>query len=127
MGLPKRILFLLEESPSSHIRFFEGLRMALGFSVSHPGMEMVLMGMSVRVFGHVRPGEIGLPPEFLEFFPLFDDLDIRIFADRESLSRYSPSQALPSPILPIERSEILEKIRAADILIPFGPAGRSQC
>ncbi len=125
MGLPKRILFLLEDSPSSHIRFFEGMRMALGFSVSHPGMEMVLMGPSVRVFGPVRPGEIGLPPELLEFFPLFDDLDIRIFADRESLSRYSPSHAPPPSIHSIERSEILEKIRSADILIPFGPGGRS--
>lgn len=125
MGLPKRVLFLMEESPSSHIRFFEGLRMALGFSVSHPGMEIVLSGPSVRVLGTVRPGEIGLPAELLEFFPLFGDLGVRVFADRDCLVAFRPSQELPEGIQPIGRDEIMEKIRSADIVIPFGSAART--
>lgn len=125
MGLPKRVLFLMEESPSSHIRFFEGMRMALGFSVSHPGMEIVLTGPSVRVFGTVRPGDIGLPSELLEFFPLFGDLGVRVFADRESLVASRPPRNLPEGIRPIDRNEILAKIRSADIVIPFGSTGRA--
>ena len=81
MSGKKRVLFLFEDSPASHLRFFEGMRMALGFSVTHPQMELLLLGSAVQAIRHFRPEEIGLPREMLEFFPLFIDLGVRMFAD----------------------------------------------
>lgn len=72
MSGKKQVLFLFEESPASHLRFFEGMRMALGFSVTHHGMDVLLLGNAVRAVRDFRPEEIGLPREMLEFFPLRD-------------------------------------------------------
>ena len=124
MSRPKRVLFLLEESPAAHIRFFEGMRMALGFSVSHPGLEVLLTGKAVRAVSDFRPSEIGMPPELLEFFPLFQDLEIRTFVDLDALERLGFPKDLPPVFHLIDAKSISEKIRTADIVIGFGSMSR---
>lgn len=115
---------MLEESPAAHIRFFEGMRMALGFSVSHPGLEVLLTGKAVRAVSAFRPSEIGMPMELLEFFPLFLDLEIRTFVDQGALERYGLPKDLPAFFQLIDRKSMAEKIRLADIVIGFGALSR---
>ncbi len=123
MSGKKKVLFLFDESPSGHIRFFEGMRMALGFSVTHPGLEILLLGDAVRSARELKPLEIGLPREMLEFFPLFVDLGVRTFLDADRLEKEGLLKDLPSYLLPLDARQIREKIRQADVVIPFsGPA-----
>lgn len=119
MSGKKKVLFLFEESPSGHIRFFEGMRMALGFSVTHPGLEILLLGDAVRSARELKPLEIGLPREILEFFPLFVDLGVRTFLDAGRLEKEGLLKDLPSYLLPLDARQIQEKIRQADVVIPF--------
>lgn len=119
MSGKKKVLFLFEESPSGHIRFFEGMRMALGFSVTHPGLEILLLGDAVRSARELKPLEIGLPREILEFFPLFVDLGVRTFLDAGRLEKEGLLKDLPSYFLPLDARQIQEKIRQADVVIPF--------
>jgi|UniRef100_A0A7C3QUW9 sulfur relay (sulfurtransferase) DsrF/TusC family protein len=119
MSGKKKVLFLFEESPSGHIRFFEGMRMALGFSVTHPGLEILLLGDAVRSVRELKPLEIGLPREMLEFFPLFVDLGVRTFLDADRLEKEGLLKDLPSYFLPLDARQIREKIRQADVVIPF--------
>ena len=123
MSGKKKVLFLFDESPSGHIRFFEGMRMALGFSVTHPGLEILLLGDAVRSARELKPLEIGLPREMLEFFPLFVDLGVRTFLDADRLEKEGLLKDLPSYLLPLDARQIREKIRQANVVIPFsGPA-----
>ncbi|MHB1926841.1 MAG: DsrE family protein [Leptospirillum sp.] len=123
MSGKKKVLFLFDESPSGHIRFFEGMRMALGFSVTHPGLEILLLGDAVRSARELKPLEIGLPREMLEFFPLFVDLGVRTFLDADRLEKEGLLEDIPSYLLPLDARQIREKIRQADVVIPFsGPA-----
>ncbi len=124
MSRSKRVLFLLEESPAAHIRFFEGMRMALGFSVSHPGLEVLLTGKAVRAVSTFRPSEIGMPLELLEFFPLFQDLEIRTYVDQDALERMGLSRDLPSVFHLIDAKAISEKVCNADIVIGFSAMSR---
>ncbi|AFS52599.1 DsrE family protein [Leptospirillum ferriphilum] len=124
MSGKKRVLFLFEDSPASHLRFFEGMRMALGFSVTHPQMELLLLGNAVRAVHHFRPEEIGLPREMLEFFPLFVDLGIRVFAEARCLEEEGLEKMIPSFLIPLDASAIRKKIREADLVLPFSrPVG----
>ncbi|MHB1606033.1 MAG: DsrE family protein [Leptospirales bacterium] len=124
MSRSKRVLLLLEESPAAHIRFFEGMRMALGFSVSHPGLEVLLTGKAVRAVSAFRPAEIGLPQELLEFFPLFLDLEVRTFVDQDALERLGLPKDLPPIFHLIDPKSMAEKIRLADIVIGFSAFNR---
>lgn len=119
MSGKKNVLFLFEESPAGHIRFFEGMRMALGFSVTHPGLEILLMGDAVRSVRELKPLDIGLPREMLEFFPLFVDLGVRTFVERDRLENEGLLKDLPSYLSPLDNCQIREKIRQADVVIPF--------
>lgn len=119
MSGKKRVLFLFEDSPASHLRFFEGMRMALGFSVTHHGMEVLLLGDAVRAVRSFRPEEIGFPREMLEFFPLFLDLGVRMYVDSRRLEEEGLREVLPSFLVPLDFPEIREKIREADLVIPF--------
>lgn len=119
MSGKKRVLFLFEDSPASSLRFFEGMRMALGFSVTHHGMEVLLLGNAIRAVRSFRPEEIGLPREMLEFFPLFVDLGVRMFVDARRLEEEGLAQMLPPFLTPLDPAGIREKIREADLVIPF--------
>lgn len=119
MSGKKQVLFLFEESPASHLRFFEGMRMALGFSVTHHGMDVLLLGNAVRAVRDFRPEEIGLPREMLEFFPLFVDLGVHMYIDARRLEEEGLDKAFPPFLTPLDSSGIRKKIREADIIIPF--------
>ena len=87
-------------------------------------MELLLLGNAVRAVHHFRPEEIGLPREMHEFFPLFVDLGIRVFADARCLEEEGLEKMIPSFLIPLDASAIRKKIREADLVLPFSrPAG----
>lgn len=115
----KRVLFLMESSPTAHLRFFEGLRMALGFSVSHSPVTVLLAGEGVRILLPLQPLRIGLPPEIVEVLPLLQELKVRVLACEESWSRFGEKHALPSFVQLVDRAAVTDLFAGSEIVIPF--------
>lgn len=121
----KKVLFVIEESPTAHLRHFEAMRMALGFSVTHGGMKILLRGRGVLALREIHPGLIGLPPELLEVLPLLGDLSVGVFVESESLSLYLPVRALSSAETVVSREEGIDLILGSDLVLGFWSPGRA--
>ena len=124
MKKSKKVLFVIEESPTAHLRHFEAMRMALGFSVTHGGMKVLLRERGVLALREVHPGLIGLPPELLEVLPLLGDLSVGIFVESESLSLYLPGRSVLGAETIISRSEGIDLVLGADLVLGFWSRGR---
>ncbi|MHB1731040.1 MAG: hypothetical protein ACYCVG_08820 [Leptospirillum sp.] len=120
----KKVLFVIEESPTSHLRHFEAMRMALGFSVTHGGMKILLRGRGVLALREVQPLLIGLPPELLEVLPLLADLSVGICVEAESLSRYLPGHRVSGSEKIISRAEGIDLVLDSDLVLGFWGQGR---
>ena len=123
--LNKKVLFVIEESPTAHLRHFEAMRMALGFSVTHSGMKILLRGRGVLALREVHPELIGLPPELLEVLPLLGDLSVGILVEAESLSEYLPDWTVSGPETVISRAEGMDLILGSDLVLGFWSPGRA--
>jgi sulfur relay (sulfurtransferase) DsrF/TusC family protein len=121
----KKVLFVIEESPTAHLRHFEAMRMALGFSVTHSGMKILLRGRGVLALREVHPELIGLPPELLEVLPLLGDLSVGILVEAESLSEYLPDWTASGIETVISRSEGIDLILGSDLVLGFWSPGRA--
>jgi len=121
----KKVLFVIEESPTSHIRYFEAMRMALGFSVTHGGMKILLRGRGVLALREARPLLIGLPPELLEVLPLLGDLSVGICVESESLYRYLPGHLLSGSETIVSRAEGIDLVLDSDLVLGFWCRGRA--
>ena len=121
----KKVLFVIEESPTGHLRHFEAMRMALGFSVTHSGMKILLRGRGVLALREVHPELIGLPPELLEVLPLLGDLSVGILVEAESLSEYLPDWTASGIETVISRSEGIDLILGSDLVLGFWSPGRA--
>lgn len=119
MSNAKNVVFLLESSPTTHLRFFEGLRMTLGFSVSHRPVTVILLGEGVRILLPMNPPLLGLPSEITEVLPLLQDLRVRILAEESSLERFFLDRPVPSYVESIGKSGIRQVLSEADLVLPF--------
>ncbi|MDA8111484.1 MAG: DsrE family protein [Nitrospiraceae bacterium] len=119
MGKHKNVVFLLESSPTAHLRFFEGLRMALGFSVSHRPVTLLLMGEGVRILLPISPRLLGLPPEIVEVIPLLKELGVHVIALDSDLDYFFLDRPVPDFVVPVGKERIAELVSSADIVIPF--------
>jgi hypothetical protein len=121
----KKVLFVIEESPTFHLRHFEAMRMALGFSVTHGGMKILLRGRGVLALREVRPILIGLPPELLEVLPLLGDLAVGICVESESFSRYLPGHQVLGSETIVSREEGNDLVLDSDLVLGFWSRGRT--
>jgi sulfur relay (sulfurtransferase) DsrF/TusC family protein len=119
MGKHKSIVFVLEASPTAHLRFFEGLRMALGFSVSHRPVTLLLMGEGLRILLPIAPKLLGLPPEINEVVPLLKELGVAVFALEADLDRFFLDRPVPDFVQPVGAEDVQKLISSAEIVIPF--------
>ncbi len=119
MSTHKNVVFILEASPTAHLRFFEGLRMALGFSVSHRPLTLVLKGEGVRILFPIAPKLLGLPPEITEVIPLLKELGAQVVVRDSDLDRYFLDRSLPDFVRTASDREILEIVSSADLVVPF--------
>jgi len=115
----KNVVVLLESSPTSHLRFFEGLRMTLGFSVSHRSVSVVLLGEGARILLPMHPQLLGLPPEITEVLPLLQDLKVRVYADDSALDRLFFDRPVPPFVESIDPSGLDRLLDSADLVLPF--------
>jgi sulfur relay (sulfurtransferase) DsrF/TusC family protein len=119
MGKHRNIVFVLETSPTAHLRFFEGLRMALGFSVSHRPVTLLLMGEGVRILLPIAPKLLGLPPEINEVVPLLKELGVRIVVSESELDRFFLDRPVPDFVQVVDSETVQELLFSAEIVIPF--------
>jgi len=124
-SLNKKVLFVIEESPTAHLRHFEAMRMALGFSVTHSGMKILLRGRGVLALKEVHPERLGLPPELLEVLPLLGDLSVGILVESESLSQYLPEWTASGHETVMTRAEGIDLILESDLVLGFYSPGRA--
>lgn len=115
----KNVVFLFEASPTAHLRFFEGLRMTLGFSVSHRPVTVVLLGEGVRILLPMHPQLLGLPSEMTEVLPLLQDLRVRVIAEDQAVERFFLDCPVPSFVETRDREEIEDLLGSADLVLPF--------
>ncbi|MDA8150375.1 MAG: DsrE family protein [Nitrospiraceae bacterium] len=119
MGKHRNIVFVLETSPTAHLRFFEGLRMALGFSVSHRPVTLLLMGEGVRILLPIAPKLLGLPPEINEVVPLLKELGVRIVVSESELDRFFLDRPVPDFVQVVDSETVQKLLFSAEIVIPF--------
>lgn len=116
---PKHVLFVYSASPTTHLRFFEGLRMALGFSVSHRPVTLLLLGEGVRVLMPLNPSVLGLPGEITEVIPLLRELGVKVCAESQALDSFFLDRPFPDFVLPVSGSEVSGLLSEAEIVLPF--------
>lgn len=116
---PKHVLFIYSSSPTAHLRFFEGLRMALGFSVSHRPVTLLLLGEGVRVLLPLNPRLLGLPGEIAEVIPLLRELGVRVCAESEALDAFFLDRPFPDYVVPVSAAEVPGLLSEAEIVLPF--------
>lgn len=119
MSIHRNVVFLMESSPTSHLRFFEGLRMVLGFSVSHRPVSVLLLEEGTRILLPLHPKLLGLPPELTEVLPLLRDLNVHVLAEETAIKRFLGDRPLPPFVDRVDRRGIMERIESAEIVIPF--------
>ncbi|MCL4486250.1 MAG: DsrE family protein [Nitrospirae bacterium] len=119
MGKHKNVVFVLEASPTAHLRFFEGLRMALGFSVSHRPVTLVLLGEGVRILLPIAPKLLGLPPEIVEVIPLLNELGVHVVALDSELDRVFLDRPVPDFVTLAGKGDIQKIVSSADLVIPI--------
>ena len=119
MGPHKTVVFLMEASPTAHLRFFEGLRMALGFSVSHRSVTLLLRGEGVRILLPIAPKLLGLPPEIVEVVPLLQELGVQIVVEETELGHFFLDRPLPEFVRTATREEVRDILERAELVIPF--------
>ncbi len=120
----KKVLFVIEDSPTDHLRAFEAMRMALGFSVTHHGMKILLRGRGVLALREVHPGLISLPPELVEVLPLLGDLSVGLFADADSVRLYLPGKSLPGGVSLLSEEEVVHLLGESDLVLGFWSRGK---
>lgn len=115
----KNVVFLMEASPTAHLRFFEGLRMALGFSVSHRPVTLLLRGEALRILLPIAPKLLGLPPEIVEVVPLLQELGVQVVVEEDDVEHFFLDRPLPEFVRTANREEMRGILERADLVIPF--------
>jgi sulfur relay (sulfurtransferase) DsrF/TusC family protein len=116
---PKHVLFLFSASPTAHLRFFEGLRMALGFSVSHRPVTLLLLGEGVRILLPSAPRLLGLPGELTEVVPLLRELGVPVLAETGALDTLFFDRPFPDFVSPVSNEDLPRLLFEAEIVLPF--------
>jgi len=116
---PRHVLFLFSASPTAHLRFFEGLRMALGFSVSHRPVTLLLLGEGVRILLPANPRLLGLPGELTEVVPLLRELGVTVLAEGGALDNLFFDRPIPDFVRPVSMEDLPRLLEEAEIVLPF--------
>ena len=93
--------------------------MALGFSVSHRPVTLLLMGEGLRILLPIVPKLLGLPPEINEVVPLLKELGVAVFALEADLDRFFLDRPVPDFVQPVGAEDVQKLISSAEIVIPF--------
>ncbi len=93
--------------------------MALGFSVSHRPVTLLLMGEGVRILLPIAPKLLGLPPEINEVVPLLKELGVRIVVSESELDRFFLDRPVPDFVQVVDSETVQELLFSAEIVIPF--------
>ncbi len=93
--------------------------MALGFSVSHRPVTLLLMGEGVRILLPIAPKLLGLPPEINEVVPLLKELGVRIVVSESELDRFFLDRPVPDFVQVVDSETVQKLLFSAEIVIPF--------
>ena len=93
--------------------------MALGFSVSHRPVILLLVGEGVRVLMPLNPAVLGLPGEITEVIPLLRELGVKVCAESTALDSFFLDRSFPDYVVPVAQDDISSLLAEAEIVIPF--------
>ena len=93
--------------------------MALGFSVSHRPVTLLLMGEGLRILLPIAPKLLGLPPEIDEVIPLLNELGVGVFVPETDLNRFFLDRPVPDFVQVVGSEIVQELLSSAEIVIPF--------
>lgn len=113
----KRVVLVLRHTPLNHIKNLEAFRLGLGLTLSNNEVTVAMVDEGVLNAIELRP-EVVDRPSVDSFLDFYEDVGIRSVADRASAERFGLA-ALRKGVELVDRKEIVDAIRQADVVIPF--------
>jgi sulfur relay (sulfurtransferase) DsrF/TusC family protein len=113
----KRVVLVLRRTPLNHIKNLEAFRLGLGLTLSNLEVTVAMVDEGVFNAIEMKP-EIVDRPGVDAFLTYYEDVGIRLLAEREALERHGVT-ALRKGVEAVDRKAIVETIRHADVVIPF--------
>ncbi|MFQ5508339.1 MAG: DsrE family protein [Leptospirillia bacterium] len=113
----KNVVLLLRHTPLNHIKNLEAFRLGLGLTLSNNEVTVAMIDQGVFNALDFRPEVVGRPSvdSFLDFY---GDVGVRSLVDREGVAQAGIS-TLREGVEAVDRKEIIEMLRSADLVIPF--------
>jgi len=93
--------------------------MALGFSVSHRPVTLLLLGEGVRILLPANPRLLGLPGELTEVVPLLRELGVTVLAEGGALDNLFFDRPIPDFVRPVSMEDLPRLLAEAEIVLPF--------
>ena len=113
----KRVVVILRHTPLNHIKNLEAFRLGLGLTLSNNEVTVAMVDEGVLNAINLKP-EIVDRPSVSSFLEYYEDVGIRSIADKDSVKRFGLTELRDEVVL-VERQEIIDAIRDAEVVIPF--------
>jgi sulfur relay (sulfurtransferase) DsrF/TusC family protein len=113
----KRVVLILRNASLNHIKNLEAFRIGLGLTLSNNDVTVAMVDEGVFNAVEMRP-ELVDRPVVDSFLGFYEDVGVRQIADRQALARHGLA-TLRKGVDAVDRKEIVEEIRRADVVIPF--------
>ena len=113
----KRVVVILRHTPLNHIKNLEAFRLGLGLTLSNNEVTVAMVDEGVLNAIELKP-EIVDRPSVASYLEYYEDVGIRSIADRDSVKHFGLTQ-LRDEVKLVERQEIIDAIRDAEVVIPF--------
>ena len=113
----KKVVVLIRSNPVTTVKVSEGLRVALGLTLSENQITVLYMDEGARATRELQPVQVG-QDNLAHSLELFEACNIRQVVDEESLKTYRVEK-VREDVQSITRGEALELLNQAQEVIPF--------
>ncbi|MFQ5456177.1 MAG: DsrE family protein [Nitrospirota bacterium] len=114
----KRVIIIVKSAPFNTINPAEAFRTAMGLTIKDNMVTVILIDKGVTNLLSLR-SDIIQRPDREQSLGMFNELNIRIIAEREAGNRYNIQTAARKGIELLDKKDIIENIIDSDVVISF--------